>query len=142
MDESSIADLGAGHLIYNSRHRQEQTKGRGVSRSTDGGLSWSKINFDAALKGPVCQGSLAAVGEGEHKVVLFSNPASTTARERLTVKRSNDGGYTWEASLLIQPGKSAGYSSLVKGAVGTDSAHGGILFESVDAGSVEFATFP
>merc|ERR1711862_1019094 len=72
MDEATMADLGAGNVLLNFRHRNEKTLGRGVARSSDGGLTWSDISYDSALPGPVCQGSLAAIGES----VYFSNPAS------------------------------------------------------------------
>jgi hypothetical protein len=65
-------------------------------------------------------------------------------REQLTIKRSRTGGRNWSTSLLVQAGRSAGYSSLVKGAV-HDDAHGGVLFELAAGkvvGSIAFALFP
>nr|DAA35231.1 TPA_inf: sialidase NEU1.1 [Karenia brevis] len=137
MDEATLADLGGGSVLLNMRHRAENTKGRGVARSQDGGLSWSNITYDSALIGPVCQGSMAAFNGS----VFFSNPASSSGRDHLTVRRSDDGGHTWTAKLLIQEGRSAGYSSLVQGPV-LDDNHGGILYESTAAGSVDFTVFP
>merc|ERR1711957_209503 len=108
--------------------RKEADIGRGVARSTDGGLTWSDITYDDTLIGPVCEGSLAAIGSS----VYFSNPASTRGRTHLTVRRSDDGGKTWSRSLMIQEKASGGYTSLVQGSVG-DEKHGGILFESSSA---------
>merc|ERR1711907_746610 len=98
MDEATMADLGGGEVLLNFRHRDEKTKGRGVARSSDEGLTWTDISYDSALKGPVCQGSLAAFGGR----VYFSNPASTSGRDHITVKQSSDGGQTWSSSYLIQ----------------------------------------
>jgi sialidase-1 len=137
MDEATMADLGGGEVLLNFRHLAEGSRGRGVARSSDGGLTWTDISYDSALKGPVCQGSLAAFGGH----VYFSNPDSTSGRNHLTVKRSDDGGHSWTASYLIQAESSAGYSSLVQGTVGSDEK-GGILFESSSNGCIDFKTFP
>merc|ERR1719345_469745 len=137
MDESTLADLGNGEVLLNMRHTREKQLGRAVARSHDGGLTWTNITYDKALLGPVCQASLASIG----KSVFFSNPADTHARDKLTVRRSDDGGRTWVGSLLIQSGRSAGYSSLVKGTV-LDADHSGILYESaLQGGCIEFSTF-
>ena len=139
MDESTMADLGGGHLMLNFRHREENTKGRGVSRSTDFGRSWTNISYDSALVGPICQGSLAAVSPN---VLLFSNPRSPTLRVNITIQRSVDRGYHWQPSkLLVQAASSAGYSSLVQGSVDDARQRGGILLES-STGGIDFATFP
>eukprot|EP00401_Gymnodinium_catenatum_P040850 CAMPEP_0117547076 /NCGR_PEP_ID=MMETSP0784-20121206/46934_1 /TAXON_ID=39447 /ORGANISM="" /LENGTH=410 /DNA_ID=CAMNT_0005343963 /DNA_START=133 /DNA_END=1365 /DNA_ORIENTATION=+ len=137
MDEGTFAGLGGGEVLLNMRHRDEPALGRGVARSFDGGLTWTNVTFDKTLIGPACQGSLAAIGGS----VYFSNPASTTDRSSLTVRRSDDGGRTWTAKLEIQKGVSAGYSSLVQGSVG-DAMHGGILYESTTPGSLDFKVFP
>jgi len=137
MDEATLADLGGGSLLLNMRHKAERTKGRGIARSHDGGLTWSTTTYDATLIGPVCQVSLAYFNGS----VYFSNPASTVKRSHLTVRQSKDGGYTWPAKLLIQKGKSAGYSSIVQGPV-MDDNHGGILYESTTPGAIDFALFP
>merc|ERR1712194_857979 len=136
MDESTLADLGNGEVLLNMRHQQEKTLGRAVSRSQDGGLTWSNITYDKTLIGPVCQGSLAAIGES----VFFSNPADPGGRDKISVRRSDDGGKTWPVSLVIQDGGSAGYSSLVKGSI-VDASHSGLLYESTAGGCIDFAIF-
>lgn len=137
MDEATLADLGNGEVLLNMRHPQEHTLGRAVSRSHDNGLTWDSITYDKTLVGPVCQGSLASIG----KSVYFSNPANPNRREELTVRRSDDNGKTWPASLQIQSGKSFGYSSLLKDTLGDDN-HSGVLYESTSAGSIDFALYP
>ena len=117
------------------------TRRRATSRSTDSGMTWSNVSYDSALVGTNCQGSVAAFGGA----VYVSFQASLVERERLTVKRSSTGGRNWSAaSLPVQAGRSAGYSSLVKGPV-RDDAHGGILFELAAGkavGSIAFALYP
>ena len=146
MDEAVLADLGGGELIANFRHAAEPTLGRGVSRSFDGGLSWSNVSFDAALVGPVCQGALAVIsppGSPARGALYFSNPASATARANLTVRRSDDGGRTWGGgSVTIQAGVSSGYSSLLRRTIIGDDARSGILYEATDKGCIDFSTFP
>jgi sialidase-1 len=138
--ESAVADLGGGEVLLNARSMNHEVKqGRAVSRSTDGGLHWSNVTFDHALVGTNCQGSIAAF-DG---VVYVSYQDSKVERAQLTIKRSTSGGRNWSSSLLVQPGRSAGYSSLVKGTV-RDDAHGGILFEMADGpavGNIAFALY-
>lgn len=57
---------------------------------------------------------VAAVDEGDdHNEILFSNPAHTNARRKLTVRRSLDETETWDHGKLIHRGPSA-YSDLVE----------------------------
>lgn len=137
MDEPAFADLGGGEVLANFRHRDERSRGRAVARSSDGGLTWSNLSYDSALRGPICQGSLAYIGNS----VYFTNPDSSSNRVNLTVKKSDDGGYSWTNSYVFQEEASAGYSSLIQGTVGSQDA-GGILFESSAIGCIDFKTFP
>ena len=57
---------------------------------------------------PVCSAGLLQTAAG----LFFSNPASSTGRVSLTVRKSLDGGATWPRSLLVYAG-SAAYSVLV-----------------------------
>ncbi|MFQ3650929.1 MAG: sialidase family protein, partial [Gemmataceae bacterium] len=68
---------------------------------------WSKPSFDEALPDPVCMGSLLNVG----KTLYFSNLNSTTSRQNLTIKRSEDAGKTWQEHFVVTKGASA-YSDL------------------------------
>jgi len=140
MDEVAIADIGNGNVLLNFRHKGEKTEGRGIARSRDGGLTWYDFSFDHALKGPVCQASMAMVGE----VLYFVNPDSTSGRSHITVKRSFDLGHNWDSEVYeIQRDVSQGYSSIVQGTV--QAGQGGVLFESSSTphgGSIDFKTFP
>jgi len=137
VDEGTMADVGSGHVLLTMRNMEQQTKGRAVARSRDGGVTWSNVSFDESLVGGICQGSLAAFSGS----VFSSGPGNNTERANLTIQRSDDDGFTWVAQMVIQKNASSGYSSLVQGAVG-DAFHGGILFEATDAGCIDFAIFP
>jgi hypothetical protein len=87
-----------------------------LKRSTDGGLSWSPVVPSPVLVEPVCQASLLRhswPAAGKPGLLLFSNPASKTAREKMTVHFSWDDGKTWPQSLLLDAGFAA-YSCLIK----------------------------
>ncbi len=120
-DECQVVELQGGTLMMNMRNywgrdgkQQEKDKMRAVAVSQDGGETWGKLRFDESLIEPICQGSLlryAGKGDASGGRLLFSNPASKTKRERLTVRLSHDEGETWPAALLLHEGPSA-YSCL------------------------------
>lgn len=67
---------------------------RVVGVTKDLGKTWEKhpTNRTPQLKEPVCQGSLLAVDgvPGAGRVVLFSNPNTTSGRSHMTLKASTD----------------------------------------------------
>ena len=114
-NESSVVELENGDLMLNMRnYNREDSKTRSFAVSSDGGENWSKMKYFQELIEPVCQGSsLNYTIDGKiSNNLLFSNPASTDKREKMTVKRSKDNGRTWPYSYLVHPGPSA-YSELV-----------------------------
>lgn len=132
-DECQVAELSSGELLINMRNywgttgkRPEIGKRRAISRSSDGGMMWSAIAFDAALIEPVCQASLIALDPiaGGKPRLAFCNPSSTEQRRNLTLQISADDGKTWSIAELIDWGPSA-YSTMVQ------LPHGkiGILYE-------------
>jgi sialidase-1 len=143
LGESTLAELPDGSLLVNSRHyRDRRPVGRrAVTRVTwdaDGEPRPGPVRADPALVDSGVQGSLLWLpGDGPHGRLLFCNPAHPTARVRLTLRESRDGGVTWPASRLLVAG-AAGYSDLVDlggGAVGVvfeDGGDGRIGFLRVD----------
>lgn len=132
--ESHVVQTGDRSLLINMRSYHGKNR-RAVSRSRDGGLTWSEVQSDEALIEPICQGCLYR----HHKFLLFSNPASTR-REKMTVRLSRDWGRTWASSRVLHEGPS-GYSCLTS----LGSREIGCLYERGDASPYEkitFARFP
>ena len=93
-DECQVIEKDDGTLLINMRNywgRQGGRPDRGAMRalatSQDGGATWSELSFAPTLIEPICQASLIRhVGHGatdeSPSRLLFSNPASKTARGR------------------------------------------------------------
>ena len=138
MTECAMAELGNGSVLVNFRaNHLDRCLCRAQMRSDDGGATWGALAYVPDLIEPVCSAGLLERSSG----LLFSNPASTSRRVNMTVRRSRDGGLTFPDSALIWPGGSA-YSVLVP--VGGGGAAAGVVFETLDAGynSVVFALVP
>jgi sialidase-1 len=125
-NECQVVETVAGdgsELLINMRNHWARSGGRPelagrrlVSRSRDGGMTWTDPVRDEALIEPTCQASLIRYSwpsDSARSVLLFANPASPTKRERLTVRLSHDEGRTWPAAQLIDAGPSA-YSCLTR----------------------------
>ena len=105
-NECSLAQLADGRLYINMR--SYHGKGvRAAAWSLDEGASWQPLRLDAQLPDPVCQGTTLAAGN----TLYFCNAADSKERERLTVRKSMDGGETWSAGTVIREGPAA-YSDL------------------------------
>ncbi len=144
-DECQVVELANGDLQINMRNyweRDGKQAGKGgmrtVAQSQDGGETWTDFRFDPTLVEPVCQASLIRLeGKAENEdLLLFSNPASKTKRQELTVRLSKDGGRSWPASLLLQEGPAA-YSCLVELPGGVI----GCLYESGESNAYERIVF-
>ncbi len=110
-NESTAAELSGNRLLLNSRNQSGDKRMRIISISRNGGQHWDSSYFDQQLIDPVCQGSLLNIGWYRGRTVLaFSNPASRTYRDSLTLQISKDEGKTWVSCLLIdyQPDLRAG----------------------------------
>lgn len=135
VNECAVVELADGRLMLNMRNYDTSKKVRQVAFSTDGGDSWHDQQFDDALVEPVCQAAIDRLRWPEKDapgMLLFSNPASQTKRERLTVRGSFDDGRTWPVSLLLHAGPTA-YSDLEVLADGRVAC----LYEAGDKGSYE-----
>lgn len=115
-DETDVAEHADGNLYLATRHiapiaRAPEPNGRLFSISQKGVENWSELAIDKQLPTPVCQASVISTATGD---LLFSNPAHHRSRVRMTLRRSRDGGASWEPGLLVYPGPS-GYSVLAQG---------------------------
>ncbi|QDU69490.1 sialidase family protein [Engelhardtia mirabilis] len=139
VNECEVAELEDGSLLLNMRNYDRSVRARQTCTSRDGGESWGDQRHDEALVEPVCQASLRRLrwraGDAPG-VLLFSNPASTEARHRLTVRASYDDCRTWAHSRLLYEGSSA-YSCLTA----LDDGTIGCFFEADDYGRLVFARF-
>jgi sialidase-1 len=139
-NESQAFERADGAVVMNMR--SYNGKGcRAVAASEDGGRTWPAISHDSALIESVCQASVLRYswpdGAGERSRVLFSNPATTRGRTRMTVRVSYDEGRTWPAARLIHAGGSA-YSCLVR----TPDGKVGCLYEKDGYRTITLATMP
>ena len=120
-DECQVVELSDGTLMMNMRNYWQRDGGdaskggkRAIATSGDGGETWSELSFDETLTEPVCQASFTRYSgpDGATKSrLLFSNPASTEARVKMTVRLSYDEGNTWPVARLLHEGPAA-YSCL------------------------------
>jgi len=138
--EGTVVELSDGSLMINVRNWPHLTRGRGVAKSDDGGLTWSDPKIDQFLVDSGCQASLlsyTAKPEFARSRLLFSNPASLEPRRhKMTARLSYDDGKTWPVSKVIHSGPSA-YSNLV---VLPDLSLG-CLFECGEKHAYETITF-
>ncbi len=131
-------------LLMNMRNhwgragKPELSGKRLISRSFDGGTTWSEAVVDPALVEPICQASILRYswpGKNEKSRILFSNPAGR-GRTNMTVRLSYDEGRTWPVSKLIDPGPSA-YSCLTK----LKDDRIGLVYESENYKKLTFTAF-
>ena len=146
VNECEVVELAdpPGRLMLNMRNYDPDHRSRQTALSDDGGLTWHRQTHDPTLVEPICQASIRRLlwpAAGQPGVILFSNPASREARERMTVRVSLDDARTWSRGTVVDEGFSA-YSCLAaldddavgllyEGAVG-DKSYGRITFVRYD----------
>ena len=138
-NESEVVELTGDRLLLNMRNYDRSTHSRQVTISDDGGVTWRDQRFDPTLIESICQASIRRhswPGPNGPGVILFSNPASETERENMTVRGSFDEGQTWPLSGVLNPGPSA-YSDLA--VIGEDGLIG-CLYECGDSRPYERIT--
>lgn len=136
-NESTAAELGDGSVLQNIRNQNRGDGHRILAFSSTGGQSWDTAYVAKELPEPVCQGSMISLRHKGKHILLFSNPASQTERERLTVRASMDDGKSWPVSFLVDPGPSA-YSDLVH----AGQREIGVLYEKGNDGGIFYTSIP
>lgn len=114
VNECEVAELEDGALLLNMRNYDRSQRTRQQSTSRDGGRTFGDQRHVEELVEPICQASLRRLrwADGQAPgVLLFSNPASPGARERMTLRASFDDGATWPWSAILDGGPAA-YSCL------------------------------
>jgi sialidase-1 len=141
-NESVVVEAEDGRICLNSRNKYSLPGGgnfRAVSWSHNRGGGFSPLVHDAFLPEPICQGSMARLSTEQdtgRSRVLFSNPASLSARIGMTVRLSYDDCRTWPVARRIHEGPSA-YSDLCIAADGSIC----LLYERGGEGPYEWLTF-
>ncbi len=95
------------------------------------------VHDEPVLVDSAVQASLLAPSAERPERLVFCNPAPPTARLRLTLRGSDDGGRTWPHSRLLVAGR-VGYSDLVA----LDGGAVGVLYEAGPRGTVRFLHVP
>lgn len=141
-DESAPVELPDGR-VYVTLRNADQNKTcdcQGYALSSDGGQTFGAFLYDPTLISPVCESSVAVMGDGR---LYFANPASTTSRSDITVRATQPGAADvteWVWKLLVAPGLTwGGYTSLASGGDG----FGAILLErnNSDVDVISFSRF-
>ena len=129
--EAQVVEIEPGVLMLNCRYNRQSARVVMVTR--DLGKTWKPhaTHRKALIEPRACMASLISINSeltGKPGTrLLFSNPNSLAARQRITIKASPDRGHTWptESQLLLDEWRSAGYSCLSM----IDDETVGILYE-------------
>ena len=108
VNECEVVELRSGRLLLNMRNYDRSKRTRQQAWSDDGGATWREQRHVPELIEPICQASIRRYSDS---ALMFSNPASRSGRERMTLRMSFDEGRTWPWSALLSRGPSA-YSCL------------------------------
>jgi sialidase-1 len=136
-NESTAAELSDGSVLQNIRYKNRLDKYRVLAFSKRGGESWDTAYVCKELPDPVCQGSMISFTAKRKHLLLFSNLASQTKREKLTIRISKDDGRSWPVSFLVEEGPAA-YSDIVR----TDEKGIGIIYEKGSDGGIVYTQIP
>jgi len=117
-NECEAVELYDGRLLLNMRNYNREHPCRAIAISNDGGESFSDVTYDETLIEPVCQASIRRYDVDGEQAILFSNPAQTSGRAKMTLRGSKDNCQSWPTSLVLHEGPSA-YSCLAVMADGT-----------------------
>jgi len=139
VNECEVVELEDGRLLLNMRNYDRSKKTRQRAESLDGGVTWIRQKHDVDLPEPICQASIRRLrwASGDQPgMLMFSNPASSSQREKLSLRFSSDDGESWMRPQLIYAGSSA-YSCLAV----TQSGAPACLFEVDSYGRILYSKF-
>jgi sialidase-1 len=111
-EEATLVELDNGDLYINIRPVKPGYRVTAISK--DKGLTWEEIVIDESLPDSACQGSMIRMPNPDApsaSIYLFSNPADSLHREKMTIRISYDQCQTWADSKLLYAGM-ASYSAL------------------------------
>ncbi|MFF3494886.1 exo-alpha-sialidase [Streptomyces sp. NPDC002795] len=135
VNETTAAQLPDGRVYFNTRNDSPAPGTRADAYSSDGGDRLDvAFRPQAGLTGPVVEGSLLHLGRPD--LLLYSGPADPGFRALMTVRRSLDGGVTWQSAHTVD-GLPAAYSDLVR----VDEETVGLLYETGDFSAYGTITF-
>jgi sialidase-1 len=143
--EAQVIELKDGGIMINARD-ESRSGYRVVFTTKDLGKTWTKHetsqNKETGLMEPgACQASIERIeNEGPVKYAyFFSNPASHSGRNHMTLKMSTDDGTSWpeQYSTLYDERDGAGYSAIAP----VDAKHIGVIYEGSN-GYIYFLRFP
>jgi sialidase-1 len=124
-----------GSVMLNSR-KWGGKDFRKIATSQDGGVMWSPIQEEPALRDPGCMASIFSAATKDGKSVLLYSGPDSTKRENGTIHLSRDDGQTWPVKKVLFPGSFA-YSVLTQ----LPNGDLGCLFETDDTNRIVFARF-
>ena len=129
--EAQVVEIEPGVLMLNCRYNRQNSRVVMVTR--DMGQTWQPhpTSKRTLIEPRACMASLinidAELTGTPGPRLLFSNPNSLVARQRITIKASPDSGRTWpgESQQLLDEWRGAGYSCMSM----IDAGTVGILYE-------------
>jgi sialidase-1 len=134
--ENMAVELSDGTLMLNMRANANkgdtsERNGRAIAVTKNLGQTWEvHPTSHNALQEPVCMASIIRheyTRDGQKKsILIFCNPDSKVARNKITLKVSYDDGNTWHRRVLLDQNKGRGYSCLTS----VDENTIGVLYES------------
>ncbi|XEO78365.1 hypothetical protein WKT22_03404 [Candidatus Lokiarchaeum ossiferum] len=118
-NECEVVELIDGSVYMSLRRRVgvatlHPAFNRLYSISTDGGETWSSVQEHGNIPDPICMASINRWTINDSTLgnrIVFSNPATSFNRGRLTLRFSEDEGKSWNDGRLIYEGPT-GYSEL------------------------------
>lgn len=133
-NECLIAETNDGEVLMNAR--SQKSKHRLISRSQDGGTTWSPFTYSQELKNRPCNCGLLKFSYANDNRMFFSYNNSLSKRANGFVAMSKDDGKSWPVKKQVVPGL-FGYSQLVK----VDKQTLGMIYEPFQSVKEEWSLY-